>query len=332
MDLAQLEAFLAVAEERSFSRAAQRLRRTQPAVSQTIRKLEDDLGEALFDRAARDGSLTAAGEVLREYAERLLRLRREAASAVGELRALERGRLTLAANEYTCLYLLPVLDRFRRLSPHIEVTVQRALASQIPEDLLARSAELGVLSFRPDEEAFRSIVVYTDELALVTHPGHPLARHKRVRIGALGAESFVAHNVPSPLRRQVIETFARHNTPLNIGVELPTIEAVKRFVGMGNGVALVPALAAARELELGELVRIAAPELRVERHLRVVHRRRAALSYAAQAFLKAARAFAAEKRAPYRFQMERSGAAVEEAGRGTEPEGPRDRPRQGTIA
>src|ERR1700679_4290014 len=102
MELNQLETFLAVAEERSFSRAAQRLHRTQPAVSQVVRKLESSVGETLFDRAARDGSLTPAGELLREYTLRLLALRREASSAMEELKSLERGRVPLAGNEYTC--------------------------------------------------------------------------------------------------------------------------------------------------------------------------------------------------------------------------------------
>ena len=117
MELNQLETFLAVAEERSFSRAAVRLHRTQPAVSQVIRKLEESVGETLFDRAARDGSLTAAGVLLRDYALRLLALRREASSALGELKSLERGHLQLAANEYTCMYLLPAIDAFRREFP-----------------------------------------------------------------------------------------------------------------------------------------------------------------------------------------------------------------------
>jgi len=129
MDLFQLETFMAVAEERSFSRAAVRLHRTQPAISQVIRKLESEMDEVLFDRAARDATLTAAGEVLRGYAERLLNLRGEAATALSEMRSLGRGRLKLAANEYTCLYLLPVIDAFRRLSPQIQVTVQRSPGS-----------------------------------------------------------------------------------------------------------------------------------------------------------------------------------------------------------
>ena len=131
MDLYQLETFLAVFEEKGFSRAAIRMRRTQPAISHAVRKLEEEIGEPLFERASRDGALTAAGELLRVYAERLLRLRGETVNALEELRSLERGRLTIAANEYTCLWLLPVLDTFRRDYPHIGVTVQRSLASQI---------------------------------------------------------------------------------------------------------------------------------------------------------------------------------------------------------
>ena len=251
MELNQLETFLAVAEERSFSRAAVRLHRTQPAVSQVIRKLEAAVGETLFDRAARDGSLTAAGVLLRDYALRLLALRREASSALGELKSLERGRLQLAANEYTCMYLLPAIDRFRREFPHISVTVHRMLASRIPEELNLRTFELGMISFRPDPAQFRTIAVYADSLAFIVSPSHPLAGAARVSISDLGNEIFIAHNVASPLRRKVIEAFQRYRTPLNMGIELPTIEAIKRFVAMGNGVALVPHLTVARELEIG---------------------------------------------------------------------------------
>src|ERR1700760_4532522 len=106
-----METFLAVAEERSFSRAATRLHRTQPAVSQIIAKLEGGLGEVLFERSSRDGTLTDAGEVLKEYAQKMLNLRADAGAARTELRSLPRGRLSLAANEYTCLYLLPLLDQ-----------------------------------------------------------------------------------------------------------------------------------------------------------------------------------------------------------------------------
>src|SRR5438128_49511 len=149
MDLSQLEVFLAVAREGRFSRAAEKLHRTQSAVSQSIRKLEDEIGEPLFDRSSRDGLLTDAGHVLQEYAERLLNLRNDAQEALVELRELHKGKLAIAANEFTALYLLPVLAEFRRLHPMIKVTVQRALGSHIPDDVLRHNSELGVLTSDP---------------------------------------------------------------------------------------------------------------------------------------------------------------------------------------
>lgn len=306
MDLDQLETFIAVAEERSFSRAAARMRRTQPAVSQTIRKLEESVGETLFDRAARDGSLTAAGVLLREYAVRLLALRREASSALGELKSLERGRLQLAANEYTCMYLLPALDHFRLKFPQISVAVNRMLASRIPDELNLRTFELGIISFRPDPAQFRTIAVYADSLAFIVGPQHPLRDAKRVSITDLGKEAFIAHNVALPLRRKVIEAFQRYHTPLNMVIELPTIEAIKRFVAMGNGVALVPHLTAARELESGDLVQIPVSELEMRRVLRIVHRRHITLSYAARAFLGTLRTLAREKGPPFYYHVDRN--------------------------
>jgi DNA-binding transcriptional LysR family regulator len=265
------------------------------------------VGETLFDRAARDGSLTASGVLLRGYALRLLALRREAASALGELKSLESGRLQLAANEYTCMYLLPAIDRYRREFPHITVAVHRMLASRIPDELNLRTFELGMLSFRPDPAHFRSIAVYADTLAFIVSPTHPLAGAKRVSISQLGEETFIAHNVASPLRRKVIEAFQRHRTPLNMGIELPTIEAIKRFVAMGNGVALIPHLTVAQELKSGDLVRIPVEDLEARRILRLVHRRQATLSYAARAFLRTIKTLAQEQGPPFYYQVERAG-------------------------
>jgi DNA-binding transcriptional LysR family regulator len=305
MDIAQLETFLAVAEEKSFSRAAKRLRRTQPAVSQLVRKLEDELGESLFDRSSRDGNLTDAGELLQEYAHEVLNVRNEARAALVELRKLQRGRLTIAANEYTCLYLLPVLHQFRRLHSMVRITIQRCLASRVAQQVMEHSVEFGMLSFRPDEPDLRSVVVYRDELAFVVPPGHPLAQSAEVKIRDLGAEIFVAHNVPSPYRARVLQAFAQHKTPLHMDVELPTIESIKQFVSMGNGVALVPELCVAQEISRGELVHLAVRELRFERKLRIVYRRNGTLSHAAQAFLKVVESLAANGRPRYLFQPER---------------------------
>jgi DNA-binding transcriptional LysR family regulator len=304
MELSQLEVFLTVAREGRFSRAAEKLYRTQSAVSQTIRKLEEELGEPLFDRSSREGVLTDAGRTLQEYAEKLLNLRSDAQEALVELRELQKGKLSIAANEFTALYLLPVLGEFRRLHPMIKIMVQRSLGSHIPNDLLRHTVEMGVLSYDPQEPHLRSIVVYLDELTFVVPPSHPLSSEKQVSIRQLGAEVFIAHIVSSPYREKVIETFRRHKTPLHMDVELPTLQAITRFVSMGNGVALVPLISVENELARGELVSIQVRELKLRRKLRLVFRKEASLTHAGRAFLQVAEAVATERQGRYRFQRE----------------------------
>ena len=156
----------------------------------------------------------------------------------------------------------------------------------------------------PDEPLLHSVVIYLDELAFVVPPSHPLASAKQVGISHLGAESFVAHIVPSPYREKVIQTFRRHKTPLHMDVELPTLQAIKSYIVMGNGVALVPEIAVEGELARGELVRIPVRELLLHRKLRLIYRKQASLSHAARAFLTVAEATAAERKGRYRFQAE----------------------------
>ena len=293
-----------MAREHRFSRAAEKLFRTQSAVSQTIRKLEVELGEALFDRSSREGVLTDAGKVLVEYAEKLLNLRTEAAESLVELRELQKGKLVIAANEFTALYLLPVLAEFRRLHPMIKITVQRALGSHIPDDVLRYRAEFGVLSYEPQEPSLHSVVVYLDELVFVVPPKHPLASAKQVSIRQLGAESFVAHIVSSPYRDKVLQLFKTHKTPLHMDLELPTLQAIKQFVALGSGVALIPEISVETELARGELVRIPVRELQLKRKLRLIYRKDANLSHAARALLKVVEAVARDRKGRYRFQRE----------------------------
>ena len=304
MELSQLEVFLAVARERRFSRAAEKLFRTQSAVSQTIRKLEEELGEALFDRSSREGVLTDAGKVLYEYAEKLLNLRSEASESLAELREVQRGKLVIAANEFTALYLLRPLAEYRRLHPMIKITVQRALGSHIPDDVLNYSAEIGILSYEPQSPSLQSIVVYLDELVFVVPPSHPLASARDISISQLGAESFVAHTVSSPYREKVLQLFKTHKTPLHMDLELPTLQAIKQFVAMGTGVALIPEISVETELARGELVEIPVREVQLKRKLRLIYRKDANLSHAARAFLKVAEAVASERKGRHRFQRE----------------------------
>lgn len=304
MDIHQLETFLAVVEEGSFSGAAKALGRTQPAVSQVIARLEDELGQRLFERPARRGGMTDAGKALVEYAKRLLTVRDQAKVALEDVRALRAGRLVIAANELTCLYLLPVLDQFRRLYPGVSVTVQRSLASRVPASVLDYAVDMGVTTYRPLEEGVRSVVVYRDELVFVVPPTHPLARRTTVSITMLGSESFVAHHVASPYRERVLDAFRRHRVTLHMPVEMPTIDAIKRFVALGHGVALLPAISVQDELRRGELVRVPVPELALERQLRLVMRREGELSQAVQAFLTVVEHHASTARGPYSFLTE----------------------------
>lgn len=305
MDLFQLETFLAVAREKGFSRAAIRLHRTQSAISQTVSKLEDGLGEKLFDRSSRDGTLTDAGKLLVAYAEELLNVREEAREALKEMRLLHQGKLSIAANEFTSRYLLPVLHRFHRMHPMIRIEVQRSLAREIPSSVLNHNVEFGVVSFRPQDEDLTSLVLYRDELALIVYPRHPLAQAKKVGIKDLGAESFVAHSVLSPYRERVIQAFRKRRTLLHMNIELPTIEDIKQFVRMENGVALVPLIAVEAEVGRGDLVHVPVRELAFERKLRIVHRKGAVLTHAGQAFLATCRAMAHSSETRYMLQAER---------------------------
>ena len=147
-------------------------------------------------------------------------------------------------------------------------------------------------------------MVYRDELVCIVSPEHALATAGKASITRLGREKFIAHNVPSPLRQKVISAFKRHKTPLNMDVELPSLEAIKRFVQRGNGVALVPRLTVAGELEAGTLMAVAVPELQMERKLRLVSRRQATLSHAARAFLRVVEEHAAKHGDPFCFVAE----------------------------
>ncbi|MBX3288116.1 MAG: LysR family transcriptional regulator [Acidobacteria bacterium] len=297
MDINQLEVLVVVAREKSFSRAAEVLQRTQPAVSQAIRRLEQDVGEKLFDRSSKDGTLTYAGELLVDYARQMLNLRQTAQTAIKEMRNLHSGKVTLSANEHTVFYLLPIIAEYRKRHPHIKIEVHRGVASRIPKEITAREVELGIVSFKPVDDTLRSISVLNDQLLLIVSPEHRLAGKTSVSIRELAEETFIAHNAVSPYRRLVVETFEKNNTPLNISVELPSLEAIKRLVQAGVGIAMVPKLGTRAEIADGRLIGLTVSELKLERKLHIIYRRRSVLSHAAQEFIKIAKEMSADGQA-----------------------------------
>lgn len=286
MDLAQLEIFLCVAEEKSFSRAADKMLRTQPALSIAIKRLEEELGETLFDRSSKSGTLTEAGHILLSYAQRMINLREEARDSIAELRGMYRGRLTIGANESTSLYLLPeLLLDYRKLYPNIKIEVFRNVSERIPTEVLERNLDFGFLSYDPKNPQLQSIELNRDELVLVVPPGHRFVDRRQVTVKELGEEQFVAHNVKTPARTRIFELFARHDTPLNICIELATLETIKAFVELEAGIAILPRLAVRDELIAGRLVEVPVKGMKIDKVVRLVFRRENTLSHAAKCFL-----------------------------------------------
>ncbi len=286
MELYPLKVFLTVANERSFSRAAEKLLRTQPAVSLAVQRLEADLNEKLIDRSAKELLLTDAGKIVLEYARRFENLRDELDNALAELRDNSAGRLIIGANESTTLYLLPHIEQYRRTYPKVKIQVRRSLSSKIPTQLIDGDLELGIVSYDPEDDRLISDVIYTDHLCFVVAPEHRFAGREEVPITELGMETFIAHNVVSPYRATVIREFQRHKVPLNMDVEMPTVESIRKMVQRNEGVAFLPKMCVEQELRQGRLREVRVKELAMERKIRLVYPARRALSHAARAFLE----------------------------------------------
>lgn len=286
MDLASLQVFQTVARERSFSRAAEKLFRTQPAVSISIRKLEEWVGQPLFVRGSGARMLTDAGALLLEYADRMLNLREEIRKGMNELSSLERGQLSVGVNESSIHALLPALDRYRRLHPGIHVKVQRVFSRDVPREVLNHHLDIGVISYLPEQRELAAVEFYRDSLVLIVWPGHRLAKRREVDIKELGEETFVAHIVESPYRQRVIQMFARHRVPLHMDIEMPTLESIKMFVEMKKGVAIVPHMCVEREVASGSLRELRIRQMRVVRRLYLVYRQDRPLTAAAQALVE----------------------------------------------
>src|SRR4051794_16774434 len=287
MDIQALRVFLAVADERSFSRAAAKVHLTQPAVSQTVRRLERALGEELFDRSSKSGTLTDAGTMLRNYAQRLVRLAEETESAVRELRDLRRGRVLIGANEAAVHTLLPLIGRFRTTYPDIAIDVRRVPARQIAVEVQQGSLDFGALTFHPTEEGLLEVAVGTDELVLLVPPSHRLAERRPVAMEDIAEEPGGAPNDPPPARDGVLRLFEEHHVPRRMVIALPSLDGIKRAVELKLGVALLPRRCAITEIASGRLVAVLVNGVSRKRRVTLVCRK-AHRSHAADAFLAAA--------------------------------------------
>lgn len=282
----QLEMLVAAVEEGSIQAAAERVFRTQPAVSIALRKLEEELGAAIFDRThRRKYELTESGRVLYEHARRMLALRDETIRSVNELQHLQRGNLRIGASERLAASLLPeLLAAFARRLPEMPVEILRQPAHRIPAALRLRHLDFAVLPFRPDEALFQSTLLAEDPLVLIVHPSHRFARLATVALGDLACEKFIGHQADSPSRQQVIDAFRRHHVALNLLREALSIAQVMELVAKNQGVAIVPLTSVREEAPRPEIVPLRVPELENDRAVWLVSLKQSLYSPAAMEF------------------------------------------------
>jgi len=289
MELYLLQTFLTVANEKSFSRAGEKLLRTQPAVSLAIQRLENELGEKLIDRSGKELLLTDSAALWSSTRAASTTCASTSRTRWRNCAITPPARLIIGANESTTLYLLHHVERYRHTYPKIKVQVRRSLSSKVPAQLIDGDLELGLISYNPDDDRLVSQVIYRDHLAFVVSPEHRFAERKSVSITELGMETFIAHNVISPYREVVVKEFQRRKVQLNMDVEMPTVESIRRLVQRNEGVAFLPRMCVEQELGQGLLHEVAVEEIDVDRNIRLVYPAKRALSHAARAFLELVR-------------------------------------------
>ena len=285
MDFDQLETFLEVARHLSFSRAAEKRFRTQPAISAQIRALEEEVGAKLLDRSGGKVSLTAAGKLFQGYAEEALASRRSAIAAVGELERVPRGEIVVAANEGTCLHVLPeVFAEFKKLYPAVAVNINRLESTAILESVIDNSVDFGVVSLPATDTRLTIVQIHGDELVVITPPGHPLTAAKSVTLESVAKYPLL---IPEHGRtRDALEQlFHERKLKMNISMELDSSELLKRFVAAGVGVGFIARSNVAVEVKAGTLAALALADATVRRDLALVFRKDKALSRAALAFI-----------------------------------------------
>jgi DNA-binding transcriptional LysR family regulator len=287
MELMQLQMLVAVAEEGSVQKAAGRVYRTAPAVSIALSKLEHEVGTLLLDRTRGHAfRLTAAGEVLVDYARGLISLRDEAIAAVEGIRNIESGQLRIGANQSIGEYLLPQLTQsFQKRYPGVKLKVAIGYSDAILSSLKHWELDIALVAGQPQDRDLRGHLLMRDRLVAVMNSKHRLAARETIRLHDLAGEPLIVLTAKSELRERVAVTFQRSRTPLNVQVETGTLESIKKMAARDMGVGIVPRMCVQEEEANGDLVVKAVEEFREERMLWMVCRR-SPLSPACRAFMK----------------------------------------------
>jgi DNA-binding transcriptional LysR family regulator len=285
MDFDQLETFLEVARLCSFSRAAERRFRTQPAISSQIRAMEEEVGARLLDRSGGRVAVTAAGKVFQKYAEDLLEARRVMMLTIAEMHRVPRGEIVVSANEGTCLHILPeVFAEFKRQYPGVAVNVKRSERQKILEAMIDNSCDFGVVSLPVHDKRFTVVPIHRDELVVITSPHHPLARRGEASLAEVAEYPLLLPKI-GRTRDALENLFHERRLKPTISMELDSSELLKRFVAADVGVGFIPRSNVAEDLQAKALVALTISDATIQRDLALVFRKDNALSRAALAFI-----------------------------------------------
>jgi len=285
MDFDQLETFLEVARLSSFSRAAERRFRTQPAISSQIRSIEEEVGARLLDRSGGRVAVTAAGKVFQKYAEDLLEARRVMMLSIAEMHRVPRGEIVVSANEGTCLHILPeVFAEFKRQYPSVAVNVKRSEYSKILESMIDNSCDFGVVSLPVKDKRFTVVPIHRDELVVITPPHHPLAGRRQVTLAEVAQYPLLMPKV-GRTRDTLENLFHDRRLKPTVSMELDSSELLKRFVAADVGIGFIPRSNVAEDLQAGALAALSIADATIQRELALVFRKDKALSRAALAFI-----------------------------------------------
>jgi DNA-binding transcriptional LysR family regulator len=285
MDLDQLHTFLEIVRLKSFSKAAQTCYRTQPAISAQVRQLEQELNTTLFERLGTRISLTTAGRIFAEFAEQILDLRRRAQDSINELERVPRGEILIAANEATCIYVLPdVFSEFKKQFPNVQLHLDRSYGARVVQAVMDNLSDFGVTQLPVQEKKLQVVKIHSDEIRLLVPTGHPLCAKRSV---------FATDVVGFPmLLPKAGATRGRLNTwmemvedHIKVSMELDSTEMIKRFVMAGLGISFLAASHCKEEVAAGKLATVSLGPEPMIRKLGLIYRKDKALSKAALGFI-----------------------------------------------
>ncbi len=295
MDLDQLHTFLEIVRLKSFSKAAQTCYRTQPAISAQVRQLEQEMNTALFERLGTRIALTTAGKIFAEYAEQILDLRRRAQDSINELARTPRGELVIAANEATCIYVLPrVFSEFKKEFPAVQLLVDRSYGSRVVQAVVDNLADFGITQLPVQEKRLQVAKIHSDEIKLLAPADHRIAARAQVLPRDLVGMPLLLPK-SGTTRARLNHWMETIEDSIQISMELDSTEMIKRFVMAGLGLSFLAGSHCQEEISAGKLAAISLGPEPMIRHLGLIYRKDKALSKAALGFIQVTLAHAGEE-------------------------------------